>query len=137
MDLLQRKEAFKAVSNVILSCSEAQLAMKLLPSLDKMLETYQSLNKAVTELRTDAESVRGYFDCVMSIFKRVSRDRLHLATEAFERSGGLDLLERFQSETQNEEITEICQSIIREFYEVAPDGDMQTDAIGAQAPSAG
>ena len=125
IDIYQRKEAFKAFSNMIISSSDSQLSLILLPSMEKMLATFSSLNKAVLELRTDAESVKGYFDSIMSIFKRVAPERLRLVTEAFERAEGLDLLERFQMETQNEEITNICQNIIREFYEVA---DMQTDA---------
>ena len=125
IDIYQRKEAFKAFSNIFISSSDSQLSLILLPSMEKMLATFSSLNKAVLELRTDAESVKCYFDSIMTIFKRVAPERLRLVTEAFERAEGLDLLERFQMETQNEEITNICQNIIREFYEVA---DMQPDA---------
>ena len=61
-----------------------------------MIHTFTSLNKAVIELRTDAESVKSYFDSVMTIFKRIAPERLRLATEAFERAEGLDILEKFQ-----------------------------------------
>ena len=90
-----------------------------------MIQTFTSLNKAVQELRTDAESVKCYFDSVMTIFKRIAPERTRLVTEAFERAEGLDLLEEFQKQNSNEEITMICQNIIKEFYEVV---DMQTDA---------
>ena len=109
---------------MIISSSDAQLNLILLPCIEQILETFHSLNKAVLALRTDSESVKCYFDSVMTIFKRIGREKINLVSEAFERADGLDLLESFQRESQNEEISNVCQSIIKEFYEVA---GMQTE----------
>jgi len=102
--------------------------MLLVPSSDKMLNLFQRLGKAVEALRTDKESVKNYFDAVMCLFKRVGRDRTSQVSQAFERAGGLDLLESFQAQSQNEEISEVCREIIREFFEEA--NQMEDHAIG-------
>ena len=58
----------------------------------------------MVQLRTNAESVQSFFDCVMKVFQNVNRDRLSLVTEAFEKAGGLDELEKFQRDSQNETV---------------------------------
>ena len=82
-----------------------------------MLHLFKRLGQAVEALHTDKESVKSYFDATMCLFKRVGRDRTNQVSEAFEKAGGLDILEGFQAHSQNEEIAEVCREIIREFFE--------------------
>jgi len=96
VDILQHKEALKVVTNVIFGSSDAQLNILVVPSIDKMINLFKILGKAVEALQTDKESVKSYFDATMCIFKRVGRERTNQVTEAFEKAGGLDLLENFQ-----------------------------------------
>jgi len=83
------------VSNVVLSTTEAQLNLLVVPSKEHMQNLFERLCTAVIALKTDSESVHGFFDSIISVFKRVTRDRLALVTESFERAQGLDILERF------------------------------------------
>lgn len=69
--------------------------MLVIPSKEKMLDLFQKLCKAVSTLRTDGETVKNFSDSVMSIFKRVTQERLEQVSETFERAQGLDLLESF------------------------------------------
>ena len=119
VDIAQQKEAFKVVSNAVIGSSDSQLNLIIVPSVEKMLALFENLCKVVLSLRTDAESVKNFFDSLMTIFKRVGRDRVRQVSEAFERAGGLDILESFQRESQNDEIITVCQNMIREFYEVS------------------
>ena len=71
MDLQQQKEAFKVVSNVILSVSLAQLNMIILPSTEKMSTLFERLIKAIQSLKTNSESVSNFFECVMRVLQSV------------------------------------------------------------------
>lgn len=96
VDIKQQKEAFKAVTNVIQSCSDAQLNMLVIPNKDQMHDLFTKLNKAVQALKTDQESVSSYFDSILSVFQRIGKSRIPLASEAFEKAAGLDVIENFQ-----------------------------------------
>ena len=67
-----------------------------------MLSLFEKLCKAVKALKTDAQSIDNFFDSIVSIFRRVGQNRIALATDAFERANGLDILEDFQRESPNE-----------------------------------
>lgn len=124
VDIVQLKFAFEVVYNIIVNVSEPQLNMILLPSQEAMQGLFEKLNNAVSALKTDEEKVRNYFDLVMCIFKRINRDRIVQVSAAFEIAGGLDLLEAFQTESQNEEIAKICREIIKEFFDEVTDETM-------------
>ena len=77
-----------------------------------MSALFTTLGTGVTQLRTDQDSVEGFCDSVMKIFQEVGRERTAQVSEAFERVGGLDLLESFQRDSQNEKIAEMARGII-------------------------
>ena len=74
------------VTNAILGSSDAQLNILILPSPEEMKKLFERLCKGVISLKTDRESVENFCESMSKIFKEVSRDRLPLLTESFERA---------------------------------------------------
>ena len=73
-----------------------------------MLVLFQQLCKAIESLRKNEESFTTFFDSIMRSFRRISTNRVAQVSEAFERAGGLDLLELLQRESQNETVIQVC-----------------------------
>ena len=85
------------MTNVLICSTPAQLNLLITPSEEKTIPLFTRLCKATATLKTDAESVNSFFNGLLSVFKKQLKDRLPMATKAFELANGLDMLERLQA----------------------------------------